>query len=47
MSKENKNKNQTYSGNSIASYWLSGTLFGITPLLFIQNQEENELNNKQ
>lgn len=28
MSKENKNKNQTYSGNSIASYWLSGTWLG-------------------
>ncbi len=28
MSKENKNKNQNYSGNSIASYWLSGTWLG-------------------
>jgi len=28
MSKENKDKNQNYSGNSIASYWLSGTRLG-------------------
>lgn len=28
MSKENKNKNQNYSGNSIVSHWLSGTWLG-------------------